>query len=90
MADRGFQRTELLRFIKRLGFSFVIRLKGDAWIKAGRFEGKLRDYALLTGQCFKLRDVSSHKSKRFGLKLVLNCERSKRSRVAGYWQQTWG
>ena len=77
VADRGFQRTELLRFIKGLGFSFVIRVKGDAWIKSGRFEGKLRDYPLSIGQCFKLREVAYHKSKRYGLKLVLNCEKIK-------------
>jgi hypothetical protein len=77
VADRGFQRTELLRYIKGLGFSYVIRVKGDAWIKSGRFEGKLTDYPLSTGQCFKLREVVYHKSKRFRLKLVLNCEKIK-------------
>ena len=77
VADRGFQRTELLRFIKGLGLSFVIRVKGDAWIKSGRFEGKLRDYPLSTGQCFKLREVVYHKSKRIGVKVVLNCKKIK-------------
>jgi hypothetical protein len=77
VADRGFQRTELLRFIKGLGFSYVIRVKGDAWIKSGRFTGKLRDYPLSTGQCFKLREVVYHKSKRYVLKVVLNCEKIK-------------
>ena len=77
VADRGFQRTELLRFIRGLGFSFVIRVKGDAWIKSGRYEGKLRDYSLSVGQCFKLRDVVYHKSKRYVLKMVLNCEKIK-------------
>jgi len=52
-------------------------VKGDAWVKSGRFEGKLRDYPLSTGQCFKLRDVVYHKSKRYALKLVLNCEKVK-------------
>jgi len=77
VADRGFQRAELLRYIKRLGFSYVVRVKGDAWIKSGRYEGKLRDYPLQVGQCFKLSDVTYHKSKRVGLKVVLNCERIK-------------
>jgi hypothetical protein len=77
VADRGFQRTELLRYIRGLGFSYVIRVKGDAWVKSGRFEGKLRDYPLSTGQCFKLRDVVYHKTKRYGLKVVLNCEKIK-------------
>jgi hypothetical protein len=77
VADRGFQRTELLRWIKGLGFSFVIRVKGDAWIKRGKYEGKLRDYPLSKGQCFKLREVIYHKSKRVEMKVVLNCEKIK-------------
>jgi hypothetical protein len=77
VADRGFGRTELLRFIQEQGFGFVIRVKGDAWIKAGRFRGKLKDYALALGQCFKLSDVIYHKTKQYPLKLVLNCARIK-------------
>jgi hypothetical protein len=77
VADRGFQRAELLRYITGLGFSFVIRVKGDAWIKSGRFEGKLRDYPLSVGQRFKLREVIYHKTKHLALKLVLNSEKIK-------------
>ena len=77
VADRGFQRTELLRYIKAIGLSFVIRVKGDAWIKSGRFEGKLRDYPLSVGQRFKLREVIYHKTKREEMNVVLNCEKIK-------------
>lgn len=77
VADRGFGRTELLRFIQEEGFNFVIRVKGDAWIKRGRFRGKLRDYPLAVGQCFKLADVIYHKTKQYPLKVVLNCARVK-------------
>ncbi len=77
VADRGFQRTELLRFIKGLRMSFVIRVKGDAWIKSGRFEGKLRDYPLSVGQCFKLTKVIYHKTKQVEMKVVVNCEKIK-------------
>ena len=59
VADRGFQRAEFLQFLKRQRLSFVIRVKGDAFIKRGRYTGKLRDYPLAVGQCFKLRDVLS-------------------------------
>jgi hypothetical protein len=75
VADRGFQRAEFLQFLKQRGLSFVIRVKGDAFIKRGRFEGKLRDYPLSVGQCFKLRDVVYHKTKRYEMKIVLNCAR---------------
>jgi hypothetical protein len=77
VADRGFQRTELLRYLRGLGFSFVVRVKGDAWIKSGRFEGNLRDYPLVTGQRFKLPNVIYHKSKRVEMNVVLNCEKIK-------------
>jgi hypothetical protein len=77
VADRGFGRTELLRFIQQQGFGFVIRVKGDAWIKRGRFRGKLKDYPLAVGQCFKLTDVIYHKTKQYPVKVVLNCARVK-------------
>jgi hypothetical protein len=77
VADRGFGRTELLRFIDEQGFGFVIRVKGDAWVKSGSFQGKLRDYPLQVGQCFKLPDVIYHKTKQYRVKVVLNCARVK-------------
>jgi transposase len=77
VADRGFARAELLRFIDEQGFGFVIRVKGDARVKSGSFRGKLRDYPLQVGQCFKLRDVTYHKAKQYAPKVVLNCARVK-------------
>jgi Transposase DDE domain len=59
VADRGFQRADFLNHLKQQGFHFVIRVKGDAWIERGRYLGKLRDYPLSLGQCFKLRDVKA-------------------------------
>jgi len=77
VADRGFQRADFLSYLKKEGFHFVIRVKGDAWVESGRYSGKLRDYPLGVGQCFKLRDVCYHKTKRQEMKLVLNCARIK-------------
>jgi hypothetical protein len=77
VADRGFQRADFLNYLKHQGFSFVIRVKGDAWAECGRYRGKLRDYPLSVGQCFKLRDVTYHKTKRYQMKVVLNCCRMK-------------
>ena len=75
VADRGFQRADFLNYLKQQGFHFVIRVKGDAFIECGRYRGKLRDYALSVGQCFKLRSVTYHKTKRYEMNLVLNCAR---------------
>lgn len=77
VADRGFQRAEFLQFLKQQGLSFVVRVKGDACIECGKYSGKLKDYPLSVGQCFKLRDVIYHKTKRYRMKLVLNCARIK-------------
>jgi Transposase DDE domain len=75
VADRGFQRVAFLQYLDAQGFSYVIRLKGDACVEAGGYSGKLREYALEAGQCFKLSKVIYHKTQRYELKVVLNCER---------------
>jgi hypothetical protein len=75
VADRGFQRVAFLEFLAGQGLGYVIRVKGDACVEVGTYSGKLRDYALQVGQCFKLSKVIYHKTKRYGLKLVLNCEK---------------
>lgn len=75
VADRGFQRVALLQYLDAHGFGYVIRVKGDAGVEVGSFRGKLREYGLQVGQCFKLSQVIYHKTKRYALKLVLNCEK---------------
>ena len=75
VADRGFQRADFLDYLKEQGFSFVIRVKGDAWVECGKYQGKLKDYPLSVGQCFKLSNVIYHKTKRYKMKIVLNCAR---------------
>jgi len=77
VADRGFQRADFLRFLRHQGFSFIIRVKGDAWVEAGKYSGKLKDYSLCVGQTFKLSKVIYHKTKRYEMKIVLNCARIK-------------
>ncbi|HXG68221.1 MAG TPA: hypothetical protein VNO70_24205 [Blastocatellia bacterium] len=64
VADRGFQRADFLRFLGQQGFSFVIGVKGEAWVEFSGYSGKLRDYPLSLGQTCKLRRVAYHKTKR--------------------------
>jgi hypothetical protein len=73
VADRGFQRVEFLRCLQQQGFSFVVRVKGDAWVESSSYAGKLRDSPLSVGQCFKLSRCLYHKTKRYPLKLALHC-----------------
>ena len=75
VADRGFGRTQLFRFLEELGFFYCIRVKGDAWAEFSEHAGPLRDYAVAVGQTFKLSRVRYHKRQRYALKLVLNCAR---------------
>jgi hypothetical protein len=75
VADRGFQRVAFLQYLDGQGFGYVIRVKGDACVEVGAYSGQLRAYPLQVGQCFKLSRVTYHKTKRYGLKLVLNCEK---------------
>jgi hypothetical protein len=73
LADRGFQRVDFLSCLQRQGFHFVIRVKGDAWVESRGYAGKLRDYPLSVGQCFKWSHCLYHKIKRYPLKIALNC-----------------
>ena len=77
VADRGFGRTELFRFLDQLGFLYCIRVKGDAWVEFTGYEGKLRDYEVTVGQTFKLSRVRYHKHKRYEVKLAITCTRIK-------------
>ncbi len=75
VADRGFQRVAFLQYLDRQGCGYIIRVKGDACVEMAGYTGKLRDYRLAVGQCFKLSKVTYHKTKRYELKVVLNCEK---------------
>jgi hypothetical protein len=75
VADRGFQRADFLHYLQQQGFSFVVRVKGDAWVESSGYAGKLRDYPLSVGQCFKVSPCLYHKTKRYPMKLALNCAR---------------
>jgi len=75
VADRGFQRVALLQYLDAQGLGYVIRVKGDACVEVAGYSGKLREYPLAVGQCFKMSQVTYHKTQRYELKIVLNCEK---------------
>ncbi|MFL6215747.1 MAG: transposase [Blastocatellia bacterium] len=75
VADRGFQRVALLQYLDEQGFGYGIRVKGDACVEVGSFCGKLREYGLQVGQCFKLSQVIYHQTKGYAVKLVLKGEK---------------
>lgn len=75
VADRGFQRVAFLQYLDAQGLGYVIRVKGDAGVEVCGYSGKLGEYPLAVGQCFKMSKVTYHKRQRYELKVVLNCER---------------
>lgn len=52
LADRGFGRASLIKFLQNLTSStgrrvdFVVRVKGDVWVETDGFEGALKTYPL--------------------------------------------
>ena len=59
----GFGRTELARFCQLHGFSYVIRLKSDVWVKSASYDGNLFDYPVRKGVCKLLRGVEYRKTR---------------------------
>lgn len=59
LADRGFGRCALAAFLRRHGFSYVIRIKPKVIVKLKGFHGKLLDYpAVKKGVAKVLKDVA--------------------------------
>lgn len=65
VADRGFGRVELFRFLKRLRWHFVIRVKGQVYIRHAQ-EGVLN---ALPAERWR-KDVAYHKTARYKLNLL--------------------
>jgi len=65
LADRGFGRTEFFRFLNRLPLCYVIRIKGDAWIRTPQGTLRLKEQVVPPSQAWDLglvayRDIDDH------------------------------
>ncbi|MCA1701388.1 MAG: IS4 family transposase [Actinobacteria bacterium] len=58
LADRGFGRCALAAFLRRHGFSYLIRIKPKVTVKLKGFHGKLLDYPVSKGIAKVLKDVA--------------------------------
>jgi len=58
LADRGFGRCALAAFLRRQGFSYLIRIQPKVTVKLKGFSGKLLDYPVLKGVARVLKDVA--------------------------------
>lgn len=58
LADRGFGRCALAAFLRRQGFSYLIRIQPKVTVKLKGFHGKLLDYPVFKGIARVLKDVA--------------------------------
>ena len=58
LADRGFGRAALAAFLRRQGFSYLIRIQPKVTVRLKGFHGKLLDYPVFKGIARVLRDVA--------------------------------
>ena len=58
LADRGFGRCALAAFLRRQGFSYLVRIQPKVTVKLKGFCGKLLDYPVKKGVAKVLKDVA--------------------------------
>lgn len=76
IADRGFRRASLLRFLKQLGLYYIIRLCGNVWISTSKncretYNGILGNISLRDNERKYLYRVSYQKNEQVETNLVL-------------------
>lgn len=74
VADRGFGKVEFFKFLKKLEVNFAIRVKGDVWVKHGRFTNCLRRVNFGKRKIRWWRNVLYHKTEQECLNLLLKYE----------------
>jgi hypothetical protein len=85
LADRGFGRAELARALRRLGLSYVIRVKPDVWVGHARYRGLLSDYPVTRGMARVLRGASYRREDPVELTVVVRWKPGLPERRDGPW-----
>jgi hypothetical protein len=62
LADRGFGRAEMARECQALGFSYIIRIVPNVFVRHREFTGNLQDWPVRVGQRRMLRNVAYRKN----------------------------
>jgi hypothetical protein len=75
VADRGFGRAELARCLDEQGFGYVLRVKGQTYIRSGAYAGTIAKLGLRPESCRWLPEVDYRKT------------RSVRTRLAILWRR---
>jgi hypothetical protein len=64
--DRGYARVPLFELLEGLGVHYVVRAKGDVWVRRGRrYSGRLRDIAVAKGVQLWWPRVRYHQEKQY-------------------------
>lgn len=70
IADRGFGRASFLRKLEELGFGYVVRVTGSAYVEGRGFRGRLWDQTLRVGRATDFGEVRYHKEHRLRTRIV--------------------
>jgi hypothetical protein len=70
VADRGFGRVNFLRKLGDLGFGYVVRVTGSAWVEGRGFKGQLWDQTLRVGGATEFGEVYYQKEARYRTRAV--------------------
>lgn len=62
LADRGFGRAEMARECQKRGFSYVLRIRPDVYVRHGEFTGKRLDLPVRVGQRRMRRNAAYRKN----------------------------
>lgn len=65
LADRGFGRAEMARTLHKIGFSYIIRIRPEVWIKHEQFSGRLNELPVKKGMSLMFRNVMYRKERPF-------------------------
>lgn len=76
VADRGFRRASLLKYLRGLGLHYIIRVSGNVWISTHenarrKHSGILGDIRLKAGQRIGIRNAAYQKTLRVPTNLIL-------------------
>jgi hypothetical protein len=70
LADRGFGRVELFKKLEFLGFKYIIRVSGTAWIDSEQFTGSLQRFPVRPNQLIDFGRVLYHKKEKYPVRLI--------------------
>jgi len=76
VADRGFRRASLLKYLRELGLHYVIRVSGNVWVSTHenarrKHSGILGDIKVKAGQRIGIRNAAYQKTLRVPTNLIL-------------------